>query len=498
MLNAGLIVSKKAREIIGDEILKRVFDEAKLSYVAEMGDYILEDIRNNELRALLLVNENGKERWMEDIDQKLGVSPLAILIIPTNWFKGKTEDYIFTLLTAYSIRAELMDLVYRVQPTRSSSVSRRSLLKLKMYEYKPYPVLFAEVHAEKEINKAIESCPQGLIVKAPEGPSVAYPEKCTACGYCSASTYLGYLEIPVATTDQVVQFINTITQHYKEKPASILFTDSIIDEIPEGVFPFIMPCTAGVHDSFVMASYSAGLMPIVHVSSKCESREIALKRLEELPSHFPGTNLNILKAKDDEELEKILSTLKPIKIEKSEIPLDVILQRSRRRSLLIWSIEEMSKKIQLNQDDFVPGVYNVEVDPTKCVLCGVCVRACQMLVPELKNNNVLELSYNIPYCIGSQRCVKNCPENAITLTGFARISDLKVKIVNKASVTKCRFCGKPIGSEKVKNKVDTLLLQYGFAGTAQYTDICNDCKQKLLTKIWIERYLNIKKGVNTK
>lgn len=51
MLNAGLIVSKKAREIIGDEILKKVFEEAKLPYVAEMGDYIIDDVKNNELKA---------------------------------------------------------------------------------------------------------------------------------------------------------------------------------------------------------------------------------------------------------------------------------------------------------------------------------------------------------------------------------------------------------------------------------------------------------------
>jgi len=41
-----------------------------------------------------------------------------------------------------------MDLTYRVQPVRSASVSRRSVLKLKVYEYRPYPVLFDEVGGE--------------------------------------------------------------------------------------------------------------------------------------------------------------------------------------------------------------------------------------------------------------------------------------------------------------------------------------------------------------
>ena len=182
MLNAGLIVSKKAREILGDDLLKDVFEQARLTYVAESGDFLLEDVRANELKALVMVNEGQREAWLEDIDQKAGISPLAILSLPSRWFLGKTRDYSLSLLVGYSRRAQLMDLTYRVQPVRSASVSRRSVLKLKVYEYRPYPVLFDEVRAEREINKAVELCPQGLVVKAPEGPSVSSPEKCSACG----------------------------------------------------------------------------------------------------------------------------------------------------------------------------------------------------------------------------------------------------------------------------------------------------------------------------
>lgn len=491
MLNAGLLVSKKAREILGDDVLRTVFDEARLSYVAEIGDFIFEDLKQNDVKSLLVVNEGSRETWMEDIDQRLGISPLAVTTIPYTWFENKSRDFVLALLMGYSSRAQLMDLAYRVQPTRASTISRRSLIRLKVYEYKPYPVLFDEVHAEREINKAVEACPLNLVVKAPEGPSVGSPEKCTACGYCSASSYLGYFEVPTATTDQVVAFINAVVRYYS-KPASLMFTDGMPSQIVEGVFPFVVPCVASVHDSFVLASYSAGLTPIIHVSSSCGTKEMALKRLEEIPSHFPGTDLKVRKAKDDEELRKALE-LPLLDLGKSTIPSEVLLHRSRRRSLLLWSIEEMSRKVSMNQEDVVPGVYNVTVDPNKCVLCGVCVRACQMLVPDLKGNDSLELTYNIPYCIGSERCVKNCPENAVSVTGFARISDLKKKTMNKTKVAKCRICGKPIGSEKVKVRVDSMLISQGFQGTAQYTDVCNECKQKELTKIWLERLLSGKR-----
>ncbi|MEM4955558.1 MAG: 4Fe-4S ferredoxin, partial [Metallosphaera sp.] len=137
MLNAGLLVSKRAREIVGDEVLKTVFEEAKLSYVAEIGDFIFEDLKQNDVKSLLVINDGDRETWMEDIDQRLGISPLAVITIPYTWFEGKSGDFTLALLMGYSLKAELMDLVYRVQPTRSSSISRRSLIKLKVYEYKP-------------------------------------------------------------------------------------------------------------------------------------------------------------------------------------------------------------------------------------------------------------------------------------------------------------------------------------------------------------------------
>ncbi|AEB95397.1 MAG: 4Fe-4S binding protein [Zestosphaera sp.] len=491
MLNTGLLVTKKAREVIGDELLAKVFEDAKLSYAAEVTDSLIQDLKDNDVKSLLIINELGRERWMEELDQRVGISPLAITVLPSSWFERKGVDYVYTLIKAYAIRSKLMDLVYRVQPTRSPSMSRRSLLKLRLYEYKPYPVLFDEVHAEREINRAIEACPQGLVTKTPEGPSVSYPEKCSACGYCSGVSYLGYFEVPTSTTDQVVSFINTIVADYK-RPASIIFTEEIISDVPEGFFPYVMPCVASLSDSFVLASYAAGLTPIVHLSSQCESVELAMKRLDEIPSRFPGTSLPVRKAKGSEELKEALSS-PLLDLSRTEIPSHIPLNRARRRSLLIWALEEMGRKVTLNQEDEVPGVYNVVVDPNKCVLCGVCVRACQMLVPDLKGNDFLELSYNIPFCIGSERCVRNCPEKAVSVTGFARIADLKPKVVNRTNVSKCRMCGKPIGSEKVKGKVDALLISQGFSGTAKYTDVCNECKQKELTKIWVERILSGRK-----
>lgn len=481
-------MTKKAREAFTDEFLMKVYNETGVPYVAEIGDYLANDIRDNELQGLLIVSESDMSKLANEADEKLGLNPLAIEVLPLDWFINKSQKYKFTLLFAYLRKLSRQDLVYRLQPVKNVSISRRSLIRFKLYDYRPYPVLFDTLFAEKEINTLISSCPKNLIVKTTEGVGVSSPENCSYCGYCSAKGYLGYLEMPNFTTDQVVNFLNAIN-YYDEGAKAVLFTTSTDIELKEGYYPFVIPSLASIPDVFLYVTYASGLVPVIVTHE--DLKDIEKRRLEELPKYFPASNLPIYKVdkKGLKEFE-VQNTLK-----KSLIPEDLSLKKYRRRSVYLWALEEMRNKVKLDEEAEVPDIYFVSVDPNKCVLCGVCIRACQMMVPDLKNfNDTLNLEYNIPMCIGSQRCVRNCPENAIKVDRLAKFKELKKITVNQAVQAKCKYCGKPLGSYKVKSKVDTLLIGMGFSGTAQYTDVCNECKQKELTKKWIESFLNSKKG----
>lgn len=477
-MNVGLLFSPSLK--IDEETLRSFFENPNLVYIAELGDHIFTDLTENLVKSLVIIGE-VKEDLIYEIEQRTGINPIAVETIPEKWIKF-SKKHLSALISAYIAKQSFADLAYYIQPIRASKLSRRNLIRFRLYEYLPYPVLADELRIEREINKCIESCPKKIIIKAPEGPQVSKPEECTYCGYCSGSSYLGYLELPTFSTMQFVSYVNTIVEKYGN--AKLLFTPTKNVEISEGVFPVVIPI-GGIHDSFLLSAYSAGLLPIIYASAV---DEIGMKRLEEIPSHFPGTSFPILKVKNEEELEKAYKINFEIQI--SKIPDDVLLSRRRRRGLLIWAINEMSKKVKLNEEEEVDGIFSVEVNPEKCVLCGVCVRMCQMLVPEMRNNgDEIILGYNLSNCIGSQRCIKNCPENAITFKGKAKIKDILhgQVIANKVKLQRCRFCGKPIGSSKVKSRVDELLTSLGYS--AQYTDVCNDCKQKILTKMWIERMM---------
>lgn len=460
------------------DTLGSFFENPNLVYISELGNHIFSDLTENFVKSIVILGE-AKEDLVYEIEQRTGINPIAIDVIPEKWLKF-SKKHLTSLISAYIAKQSFADLAYYIQPVRSSKLSRRNLIRFRLYEYLPYPVLADELKVEREINKCIESCPKKIIVKAPEGPQVSKPEECTYCGYCSGSSYLGYLELPTFSTMQFVSFVNTIVEKYGN--AKLLFTPVKDVEIEEGVFPVVIPI-GGIHDSFVLSAYSAGLLPIIYAK---EGDEISVKRVEEIPSHFPGINFPILKVKNEEELKKAYNVNFEIPI--SKIPEDVILSRRRRRGLLIWAINEMNKKMKLNEEEEIEGIFSVEVNPEKCVLCGVCVRMCQMLVPEMKNSgDEIILGYNLSNCIGSQRCIKNCPENAITFKERAKIKEVihGQITVNKVKLQRCRFCGKPIGSSKVKSRVDDLLSSLGYS--TQYTDVCNDCKQKILTKIWLEK-----------
>ena len=51
-------------------------------------------------------------------------------------------------------------------------------------------------------------------------------------------------------------------------------------------------------------------------------------------------------------------------------------------------------------------LYKYRVDKNKCIKCGKCAKACQMIVDPVENSNS-------PECIRCGMCIKECPTEAI-------------------------------------------------------------------------------------
>lgn len=59
-------------------------------------------------------------------------------------------------------------------------------------------------------------------------------------------------------------------------------------------------------------------------------------------------------------------------------------------------------------------MYEINVDPEKCIGCGECVDICPVAVYELQDEKSVPV--NAEECTGCESCVEICEEDAITVT----------------------------------------------------------------------------------
>lgn len=123
---------------------------------------------------------------------------------------------------------------------------------------------------------------------------------------------------------------------------------------------------------------------------------------------------------------------------------------------------------------------------TKCVLCGLCVKACAELsvgAISTVNRGVLK-EISTPYhepssiCIGCGSCAYVCPTNAIDMTETDKTRTIWGKTFR---LVHCERCGKLIGTEE----------EIGFAAEKSGQDrdiLCEECRKKQIAAAFRHTY----------
>ena len=122
----------------------------------------------------------------------------------------------------------------------------------------------------------------------------------------------------------------------------------------------------------------------------------------------------------------------------------------------------------------------IAVNRDACTMCLACVGACP--VGAINDNpETPQLRFIESKCVQCGICEKTCPERAIALTPRLNLApEAKApRIVNEAAIFQCIRCGKPLGTEKmVERMIGRLAGHSMFAapGALERLRMCADCR----------------------
>lgn len=129
----------------------------------------------------------------------------------------------------------------------------------------------------------------------------------------------------------------------------------------------------------------------------------------------------------------------------------------------------------------------VKADSGKCVLCGLCVKACaELSVGAISTvNRGVTKEVAPPYyepsvvCIGCGSCARVCPTGAIELRDEGNIRSIWGK---KFQLVRCTRCGAVVGTRP------ELKLAAARAGADTMETLCPDCRKMAMADVFAQNF----------
>lgn len=121
-----------------------------------------------------------------------------------------------------------------------------------------------------------------------------------------------------------------------------------------------------------------------------------------------------------------------------------------------------------------------------CILCGLCVKACEKMGTSAISliNRGTTKKVSTPYddpskdCIGCGACTEVCPTSAITMTDK---NGIRIIWNKKFELVKCSLCGKVYTTEEALHFIESKL------GTEEER-ICDSCRKKIISEKFKESF----------
>ncbi|MEE9600901.1 MAG: 4Fe-4S dicluster domain-containing protein [Thermoplasmata archaeon] len=439
-------------------------------------------LAGREIRRLILglCREGSSIGELQTQARKVGLDPLGVEIVSLN---GNGIERSKVLLAGALARARAFkgSKPENAKLYLSSRISRRSLLRLSLTEYRAVPSVDQGICAAgSECSLCVSVCPQSALEWS-DGILGHDRSRCEPCGLCVTACPRGAVIDPACTPAQLEAQIRTLLSVGYSDPRGIVF---LCQQSPEpkaasGWMPVKLPCVGMATPTWILAPLllGAGAVAVLSCQRSCPtSQSRAIKQGVAFCREF----LRLIGAPED--LVMLNPALEePPREGRGTVPLEDPYSHKAHANVLTKLASEYGRSRVILEHPLSPvGV--VEIRDDACTACGMCAATCPTsALTHEEGEEGVTLSFDAGECVACGLCLSKCPERGRGAIILHKIVNLELLSQGRMPVyvermARCIACGAPIASAKMLGRLEELLGSEHAPVMPLISSHCMDCR----------------------
>lgn len=363
----------------------------------------------------------------------------------------------------------------------SPKVSRRSLLRLSISEYRSVPSIdHGLCVAGIGCRMCVEVCPHNALEWS--GGTIHHDKsECEPCGLCITACPCGAIVDPACTSEQLEAQIRTLLSEDFPGHRGIVFLcqQSPDLEMASDWMPVRLPSVGMASPAWLLAPLLMGASSVGVV--KCQKGCLAcgVGVLEENVA-FCQEFLQMIEAPAD--LVRLNPNLsRNPGVERRPVTLESPFSHESGAAILTKLASEYGRNQGFLQHPRSPvGLIKIRIEA--CTACAMCAKSCPTeALAYGEEDEGVTLTFDARLCVGCGLCLTKCPEIKARAISLVKAVDLQClrqgrTAVYREEMAKCQRCGAPIAPQSMMRRVEELLGDRYARVIPMLNRYCIDCR----------------------